>query len=622
MKREYFKMNTYRLVQHQKVTKKNENRLDFKWQDNLNEISIRCIDCEENEKLKYSIASIRKLLNQYEIVFNGTQDALFLVQIFDDETFKYIKINDAYLDLFNLSREDIIDKSPKEIFGEEVGERFANYYKDCIESEKVCVFEDELKINDVNKFSLTKLTPVLEEEHGKFIVGSRIDITERKEMEKKLDRMANYDKLTNIPNRRLFFKSFKEILKKSKKENSNFAVLFLDLDFFKSINDKYGHEAGDVVLVCTAKRIGECLRKKDLFARLGGDEFAIILNDIHSKEEVIEIVEHIQKFIREDIILGEKNCNVDSSIGITIYPNDGEKIELLIRNADTAMYRVKNKHKSGYKFFSSIDLCDFKSKDGHVHTHYCPHGSDDNMEEYIKEGIKCGLSEISFTEHLPLPKNFKDPSPINDSAMKFEKLILYINEGKSLKLKYLDEIRVNVGVEVDYIEGYEEEIKSILNKYGALLDDSILSVHMIKGKKDKYYCIDFSIEEFQKIIDDLGSIEEVYNKYYDTLIMALNSDLGAYKPKRIGHFNLVRKFNKKFPYDYEKFIPKINEILDLIKEKGYELDFNVAGLRKDDCEELYIEGKVFELAIEKGIPMVLGSDSHSAKYIETLKEFL
>lgn len=618
----YFKINNHKLVQYQKITKKNEERLDFKWQDNLNEIVTKCIDCEKNKELIYLIKNIKKLLNQYEIVFNGTQDVLFLVQILDDETFKYIKINNAYLDLFNLNKEDVIDKSPKEIFGKEVGERVLNYYKDCIEAEKVYVFEDELKINHVNKYLLTKLTPILEEEYGRFIVGSIIDTTERKEMEKKLDRMANYDKLTNIPNRRLFFKSFKEILKKSKKENRNFAVLFLDLDSFKSINDKYGHEAGDVVLVCTAKRIVECLRKKDLFSRLGGDEFAIILNDIHSEEEIIKIVEHIQNFIREDIILGEKNCNVDSSIGITIYPNDGEKIEILIRNADIAMYNVKNKQKSGYKFFSNIDLCDFKSKDGHVHTHYCPHGSDDPMEEYIKEGIKCGLSEISFTEHLPLPKNFKDPSPINDSAMEFEKLILYINEGKSLKLKYLDEIRVNVGVEVDYIEGYEEEIRGLLNQYGSLLDDSILSVHMIKGKKDKYYCIDFSIEEFQKIIDDLGSLEEVYNKYYDTLIMALNSDLGEYKPKRIGHFNLVRKFNKKFPYDYKKFIPKISDILDLVKEKGYELDFNVAGLIKDDCEELYIEGKVFELAIEKGIPMVLGSDSHSAKYIKTLKEFL
>ena len=263
----------------------------------------------------------------------------------------------------------------------------------------------------------------------------------------------------------------------------------------------------------------------------------------------------------------------------------------------------------------------FKNKDGHVHTKYCPHGSDDKIEDYIEEAIKAKLDEISFTEHLPLPENFTDPSPLKDSAMKLEEMESYLKEGKKLKEKYKDEIKVNIGVEVDYIEGYESETKCLLNKYGEYLDDGILSVHMIKGNNG-CYCVDFSEKEFKKIIDDLGSLEKVYNKYYDTLIMALKSDLGPYKPKRIGHLNLVRKFNKEFPYNYEKHISKIEEILDLIKEKGYELDFNIAGLRKKECNEFYIEGKVLEMAIEKGIPMVLGSDSHSSKYIKCIKEFL
>lgn len=263
----------------------------------------------------------------------------------------------------------------------------------------------------------------------------------------------------------------------------------------------------------------------------------------------------------------------------------------------------------------------FKNKDGHIHTQYCPHGSKDNMEAYVEEVMKCGLDEMSFTEHLPLPKNFEDPSPLKDSAMGIERIEEYLKEGQVLREKYKDKIKINIGVEVDYIEGYEEEIKELLNKYGTFLSDGILSVHMIKGNK-RYYCIDFSVEEFEKIIDDLGSIDEVYNKYYDTLIMALESDLGTYKPKRIGHLNLVRKFNKEVPYNYEKHLPKIEKILNIIKEKGYELDFNIAGLRKEECGELYIEGKVLDMAIEKEILMVLGSDSHSSKYIKCLKEFL
>lgn len=267
------------------------------------------------------------------------------------------------------------------------------------------------------------------------------------------------------------------------------------------------------------------------------------------------------------------------------------------------------------------NLVEFKRKDGHIHTQYCLHGSKDNMEDYVEEAIKYALDEMSFTEHLPLPKNFEDPSPLKDSAMEIEKIEEYLKEGQLLQEKYKDKIKINIGVEVDYIEGYEKGIKELLNKYGDFFSDGILSVHMIKGNKG-YYCIDFSIEEFQKIIEDLGSLDEVYNKYYDTIIMALESDLGPYKPKRIGHLNLVRKFNKEFPYNYEKHLSKIEKILNIIKEKGYELDFNIAGLRKEECGELYVEGKVSDMAIEKEISMVLGSDSHSAKYIKTLKEFL
>lgn len=263
----------------------------------------------------------------------------------------------------------------------------------------------------------------------------------------------------------------------------------------------------------------------------------------------------------------------------------------------------------------------FKNKDGHVHTNYCPHGTLDKMEAYIIEAIENNLEEISFTEHMPLPKNFIDPSPLKDSAMKEGDIELYLREGFYLKRKYKNQIKINLGFEVDYIDGYEKESAFLLNQYGKFIEDSILSVHFIKGNL-RYYCIDFSVEEFRKIINDLGSIENLYEVYYDTLIRAIKSDLGMFKPKRIGHLNLVRKFNKEFPYDYTKHLEKIEEILSLIKDRGYELDFNLAGLRKKHCGELYLEGVILKKAIEKNIPLILGSDSHSSKYIKEIKSFL
>ena len=235
-------------------------------------------------------------------------------------------------------------------------------------------------------------------------------------------------------------------------------------------------------------------------------------------------------------------------------------------------------------------------KDGHIHTPYCPHGTDDSFEEYMQKAIQVGLDEISFTEHFPLPEGFEDPAPAKDSSIEADKMESYINDVKKIKEKYKDKIKINIGAEVDYIEGFEEEIKNNLNKYGEYLEDSILSVHMIKIE-DKYYCMDFSCEEFEKIVNLLGSVESVYNLYYETLI----------------------KDNKKFPYDYSNN-KKLKELVKLISDRGYELDYNIAGLFKEDCGETYISGYLAELIKQYNIKLVLGSDSHSAKYIDKYEE--
>lgn len=252
-------------------------------------------------------------------------------------------------------------------------------------------------------------------------------------------------------------------------------------------------------------------------------------------------------------------------------------------------------------------------KDGHIHTQYCPHGSDDTIESYIKKAIEIGLDEITFTEHLPLPKNFSDPSPEKDSAMDIDSLHKYIEEVNDLKVKYKSDIKINLGVEVDYIEGYEEETKALLDKYGHYFDDAILSVHIL-NINNSYYVIDYSKEEFENISKLLSGVSSVYYKYYKTVKKAVSADLGKYKPKRIGHLNLVRKFNQVFPYNYENNIV-LEELLIQIKEKGYELDYNISGTWKEYCKEPYIYGPLLNLVNKYNIPMVLGSDSHSVDHM-------
>ena len=180
-------------------------------------------------------------------------------------------------------------------------------------------------------------------------------------------------------------------------------------------------------------------------------------------------------------------------------------------------------------------------RDGHVHSPYCPHGTNDSLELYVEAAIKLRLKEITFTEHMPLPPNFMDPEFLKSCAPTLDNAEKYLEDIDCIKAKYKHELKINTGFEVDYIEGYEKNIKELLNKYGNIIEDSILSVHFIKFE-DEYYCVDVSPEEFGKIVEILGSVNNVYDKYYETLLKAIKADLGAFKPKRIGHPTLIRIF--------------------------------------------------------------------------------
>jgi histidinol-phosphatase (PHP family) len=186
----------------------------------------------------------------------------------------------------------------------------------------------------------------------------------------------------------------------------------------------------------------------------------------------------------------------------------------------------------------------------------------------------------------------------------------YLVEVEQLKMEYREKLKINVGLEVDFIEGYEEETKLFLNEYGPKLDDAILSVHFLKNIQ--YDCVDYSPDLFEKMIRDFGSIDQIYRKYFETLKLSILADLGEYKPKRIGHITLIKKFHKKFPpnQSYEK---EIIELLSLIKEKEYELDYNGAGTAKPLCREPYPPNWVIEKANKLRIPLVYGSDAHQVK---------
>nr|WP_194947753.1 histidinol-phosphatase HisJ [Anoxybacillus flavithermus] len=248
-------------------------------------------------------------------------------------------------------------------------------------------------------------------------------------------------------------------------------------------------------------------------------------------------------------------------------------------------------------------------RDGHIHTPFCPHGSKDALHEYIEKAISLGYTDISFTEHAPLPKGFIDPTPYQDSAMKEEQLASYVSILQSLKKQYERHIRIRIGLEVDFILGYEQKTKEFLNEIGPQLDDSILSVHFLHVD-DQYMCIDYSEDMFGDIVTSFGCIERVYDAYYRTVLASVVADLGVHKPKRIGHITLVRKFHRAYPCEYDA-TNIIAHILDEMKNRQLELDYNGAGAVKPLCLEPYPPHWVVKEAVKRGIPLVYGSDAHS-----------
>ncbi|DAB28763.1 MAG: hypothetical protein A2513_00520 [Sulfurimonas sp. RIFOXYD12_FULL_33_39] len=203
---------------------------------------------------------------------------------------------------------------------------------------------------------IVELTAVpLIDENGEIygIIESAHNITELKEIQNRLKHQAEHDSLTNLPNRVLFLDRLNQSMKNVKRVSGNIAVLFIDLDHFKEVNDSLGHTVGDKLLESVAKKLQNMIRQSDTVARLGGDEFAIILEHFSNLDVIISIVHNIMHSLKEPMIIDNQQLYVSLSIGISIYPNDGVDADTLIKNADAAMYKAKHGGRNNYQFYTS-----------------------------------------------------------------------------------------------------------------------------------------------------------------------------------------------------------------------------------------------------------------------------
>ncbi|MEM1167868.1 MAG: diguanylate cyclase [Cyanobacteria bacterium P01_H01_bin.35] len=174
------------------------------------------------------------------------------------------------------------------------------------------------------------------------------DVTREKQKQATIEYKALHDHLTNLPNRALFDRKLSEAIAQAAERSEVMAIMFLDLDKFKQVNDTFGHAVGDLLLQSVTQRLVLCLREVDVISRWGGDEFGIILPEIRCRENVIEIADRLIKAMQPAFVLEDHHLNVTISIGIALYPNDGLDSSTLLRSADTALYQVKRAGRNNY----------------------------------------------------------------------------------------------------------------------------------------------------------------------------------------------------------------------------------------------------------------------------------
>ena len=267
---------------------------------------------------------------------------------------KIININQATIKLFNAQSKDVFLEGLENLILPESIPAMGKIYATLAEGGNQCIGEIDHKDflgSSINTVLRLSIAPGYEDTWEKVFV-SVIDITERKNNESYLEYLSTHDQLTGVANRSLLYDRLSHALTHARRDQKMIAVYFMDLDGYKTINDRFGHLVGDLLLVQIANRLEANLRASDTIARFGGDEFILVLENISGVEVIKPLTEKILHSIAQPYQINEHLCHVTTSIGISIFPMDGVTTEELINKADSAMYRAKQSGKNQYKFFS------------------------------------------------------------------------------------------------------------------------------------------------------------------------------------------------------------------------------------------------------------------------------
>ncbi|MDQ1923257.1 EAL domain-containing protein [Massilia pseudoviolaceinigra] len=290
-------------------------------------------------------------LRRFRTAMDCTDDAIFLVNC---TSMRFVELNAAASRMLGYSREELLDMGPCDITAESTWPDMAALYQRLMEN---CgsSLSDEMALirKDGSQVQVEFHRQALASGPDWIIVAVVRDISERKEAALRLQYQAHHDGLTGLPNRTLFYDTLTRTLQQATQHGWTIAVLFLDLDNFKTVNDTLGHGVGDDLLVQFANRLLGCVRARDTVGRLGGDEFGVILVMQDELSDAAGVAGKIREVLRAPFVLGQHELNVTASIGITMHPLDASEPDELIKYADTAMYRAKQAGRDTFRFFTA-----------------------------------------------------------------------------------------------------------------------------------------------------------------------------------------------------------------------------------------------------------------------------
>jgi len=448
------------------------------------------------QRLEQNIREVNQRLeaseNRYRFIVNNSPDIIYML---DDEG-RFAFVNDRVTGLLGYKPEEILGKHYSELVHKEDLEK-ARYAFDerrtgvrashDIELRLLCkdtslpyrYFESRSITIELNAMGMYQKKHSGDDKGFFGTYGVARDISERKRAEEIINFQLYHDLLTNLPNRALFRDRLNLAISQARRQDSQLAVMFLDMDRFKVINDSLGHLAGDQLLQAVAGRLTTCLRDSDTLARVGGDEFNLLIPDIAGREDAVMIATKIFDQLKQPVQLEGHEVFVSFSIGIALFPQDGASMEVLIKNADMAMYHTKSHGKNGYEFFSdnmkglfqqqlSMENSIRRALDGNqFELFYQP-----QME--VSSGRICGMEALLRWHHpergLLLPDDF---IPLSEESQLIIRIGNWVLEAACRELRKwikagLDDIILAVNISAAQLEqqGFVDGILEKLKRYG------------------------------------------------------------------------------------------------------------------------------------------------------------